>query len=412
MKTIFVLSAALAVTTIGLAHAAQWPNLPGGPAAEATVWDADPQWPNLAGGDAGGTERRVWEGEARWPSRTAPTDQAEQKDEGHGSKWEAAARWPGAAADDVTGAIGGPAWPAIAPPAVPSFAFEIGARYWYSSGTTRFGFTNGDAMFGNPTSTLDWNHSKAHAGEVFGRIDHLPTGVFVKGLIGAGTLGGGSIIDRDFFVDQIKFSDTSSAIDGDDLRYAVVDVGWAFDVPAAGVRLGGFVGYHYWRENLDAYGLLCNGDDVGGAFCGPPGVGPLPRSTEVLRYQPTWNALRVGFDARYQITPSWSFAGEVAFVPYARLENQDSHLLRQDMTDLGPAPNVISRSDHGWGGEIEAFVNYAVHPNIEIGLGGRYWALAADRGNVRFGPDFIQANELTRFEQQRLGVLVQVKGRF
>ena len=52
-----------------------------------------------------------------------------------------------------------------------------------------------------------------------------------------------------------------------------------------------------------------------------------------------------------------------------RLENKDSHLLRQDFADLGPAPNVISKSTYAFGVEAEVFVNYAVTPNIEIGAG-------------------------------------------
>ena len=78
-------------------------------------------------------------------------------------------------------------WPTLPPerPASP-FVFEAGARYWYSSGSMNFGFSNGDPLFGNPTSTLDWHGLSAHTGEVFARVDHVPSGVFVKGVAGAG----------------------------------------------------------------------------------------------------------------------------------------------------------------------------------------------------------------------------------
>ncbi len=387
MKSIFAISAVLMLAASAASGAAEWPNIPASPSGEATVWDPDPQWPRL-GASAVKEKDRAWEAESRWPIKPV-------------------------AAEETTGSIGGAAWPAIAPPsAISAFAFEVGARYWYSNGKVRFAFRNGDPWFGDPTSTLDWSHARGHSGEVFGRLDHRPTGVFVKGVIGAGALHGGSIIDRDFFVTQLEFSDTSSYVTGDGVHFGMVDLGWGFEVPGAGVRLGGFVGYHYWREKMSASGVICNPDDVYGFFCGPPGVAVVGSTVPVFEYEPSWHALRVGLDARFQITPAWSFAGEVAFVPYAHLENKDSHLLRQDMSDLGPAPNVIARSKHGWGAEIEAFVNYAILPQVEIGVGGRYWALATGRGGVRFGPDFLADYDLTRFEHQRFGLLVQVKGRF
>ena len=101
----------------------------------------------------------------------------------------------------------------------------------------------------------------------------------------------------------------------------------------------------------------------------------------VLRYEPTWHAVRIGADAKVIIGDGWSVSGEFALVPYAYLVNKDSHLLRQDFADLGPAPNVITKSTYAFGAEAEVFVNYAVTPNIEIGAGLRYWGL--ERGPRR-----------------------------
>ena len=75
-------------------------------------------------------------------------------------------------------------------------------------------------------------------------------------------------------------------------------------------------------------------------------------------------------------------------VPYAALQNKDSHLLRQSMADLGPAPNIITEGRCAYGVEAEVFLNYAVTPNIEVGAGVRYWGLASRDGSVAFGPDF------------------------
>lgn len=322
---------------------------------------------------------------------------------------------PSSAADaDTTGSIGTAQRPTYVVPApVRPIVVTVGGRYWYSRGKTDFGFSNGAPGYGDPTSTLDWRDNTGHAGEVFGRIDHRPTGIFLKGLLGGGMLDGGTIVDRDFFAGQYKFSDTSSNIDGKNLWYGIIDAGWSYDVPRAGFRVGGFIGYHYWRESLTASGIVTNADDFGGRYWGvPPGTKLVSDSTAVFVYEPTWHAMRLGVDGRWEFLPGWSVAGEVAWVPIAHLENKDSHLLRQSYNDLGPAPNVISRSSRGWGVEAEVFLNYAVTPNVELGVGGRFWGLNADSGTVAFGPSFVGTYDLTKFEQQRYGLLVQAKGRF
>lgn len=289
------------------------------------------------------------------------------------------------------------------------FAFEGGARYWYSIGQNRFAFTNQTFPFGNPTSTLDWDRMQGHSGEGFARVDHLPSGFFAKGLIGGGVLKGGDMDDLDFLIDQINFSNTTSAIDGNTLRYAMIDVGWSYAVPQAGVRFGGFVGYHYWHEDMTAFGVVCNADQVANAFCGPAGAIVVPMSTPVVKFDTTWHAIRVGGDARIEITDRWSVSGEVAFIPYAWMTNQDSHLLR---TDLGPTPNVITHGWRGMGAEAEAFVNYKVLPHFELGVGARYWGIFTQAGSVDFGPTFGPDFPLTKFSTQRYGVLLQAKATF
>ena len=74
-------------------------------------------------------------------------------------------------------------------------------------------------------------------------------------------------------------------------------------------------------------------------------------------------------------------------------------------------PNIISTAKSGYGLQGELFVNYALNKNWEVGAGLRYWGLVASPGTVRFGPDFGIDFELTKFEQQRYGVLLQVKGK-
>lgn len=314
------------------------------------------------------------------------------------------------------GAVTGSAarWPELPPdprPPVPSFAFEVGARYWYSWGGISFAFANGDPQFGSPTSTLDWHGLNAHSGEVFGRIDHQPTGLFVKGMLGLGSIGTGQIEDRDFLAQQIRFSDTTSDVKDGRLGYAMIDIGWAYS-PVPDIRVGVFAGYHYWRENVTAFGVRCNDTRTPINLCGPGGSVAISFDTEVLRYEPTVHAARLGVEGRFAITDRWSASIEVAAVPYVALQNADSHLLRQTPSDLGRAPNVITKTTYAFGVEAELFFNYALPPNIELGAGARYWGVGSNYGGVRFGPTFDTGLPLNSFDVQRYGLLAHVKGRF
>jgi hypothetical protein len=390
----------LVLASLSRVRAAEWPNI----RESDTLWPGaevgSPQWPKISPDELARIDASI-QASAALPAAAAP----------------AAAAPPALAGlaridDDITGSLGGP--PPPAPPATfaqrfSSFSFEVGARYWYSTGNNRFAFANGMPLAGNPTSTLDWDRMQGHAGEGFFRIDHHPTHLYLKGLGGGGILHGGDIDDLDFLVDQINFSNTTSQVSGNFLTYGIIDLGYSFDVPSAGVRYGAFVGYHYWRQRMTAFGLLCNADQVNNAVCGPAGAIVVPFNTAVGIFDTTWNAIRIGGEARYEITDRFSISGEIAFVPYAWLTNDDSHLLR---TDLGPSPNIITHGTHGLGGELEAFLDYKVMPHFDIGAGFRYWGIYTTSGSVDFGPTFTPDFPLVRFSTQRYGLLLQAKATF
>ena len=380
----------------------QWPKVPAGISAPQTVPASADQSPPVAAKDD-----TAYPGPT-FPDVTASVAPAKPKSDKSDDDLVTGASL------DVPPPVKTPPRPEFFEKRFPSpFAFEGGARYWYSIGQNRFAFTNQTFPFGNPTSTLDWDRMQGHSGEGFARIDHRPTGLFVKGLIGGGVLKGGDMDDLDFVINQINFSNTTSTIDGNNISYAMIDVGYAYEVPEAGVKLGGFVGYHYWREKMTAYGLMCNAISPGfvNLAC-PAGAVIVPSSTPVDIFETTWQGIRVGAEARVQVTDRWSISGEAAWVPYAWMSNADSHLLRQSPADLGPAPNILTRGWRGMGGEVEAFVNYQVLPHFEVGVGARYWGLFTQAGSVEFGPTFGPDYPLTKWSTQRYGLLLQGKASF
>lgn len=402
-----IAAAASAASEIELSDGPQWPS----------VALDEPQWPNVRLDDI--DMNRV-------NSKPAFVDPFQVEDRIMGRKVGASAAKASAKAvdelanasaaieernSDVTGSTA--RYPTIPPEKpVSQFTVEGGARYWYSSGSMKFGFSNGHPLFGNPTSTLDWRGLNAHSGEGFFRIDHTPSGMFVKGVVGLGTINsGGKIDDQDFFIGQYSFSDTTSEVTGGNTKFGMIDIGWSYS-PMPEFRLGFFGGYFYWNEKVTANGVLCNQSTL--PFmdaCPVAGAVPVTFNIPVFIYEPTWHAARLGVTGHYTINQQWSVNGELAGIPFATLRNKDSHLLRQSMNDLGPAPNVIADSHYAYGVQAEVFVNYAVTPNIEISAGARYWGLASRNGGVRFGPAFATGTELKNYDHERYGVLLQVKGK-
>ena len=124
-------------------------------------------------------------------------------------------------------------------------------------------------------------------------------------MVGLGAVIDGEIIDRDFFLGQFTFSDTTSNVKDGSLKFAMFDVGWSYS-PTGGVKLGFFVGYHYWYEKVTAYGLVCNQASILG--CTFPGEVQVGFDTAVLAYQPTWHAARIGFIGQIAITERLSFS--------------------------------------------------------------------------------------------------------
>jgi hypothetical protein len=211
-------------------------------------------------------------------------------------------------------------------------------------------------------------------------------------------------------VGPFLFSDTTSEVKEGNMTFASADVGWTYS-PMRDLRFGVFVGYQYWREKSTAYGLVCNLTDMTPPLC-PAGAVVVSPGTAVGIYEPSWHAARIGVESRFTFNERWAVNVEIAAVPYAVLQNKDSHLLRQDPSDLGPAPNIIADGTYGYGFQAEVFASYALTPNLEIGGGVRAWALTSQTGHVFFGPSFSGGFPLDRFEQMRFGGLLQIKGKF
>lgn len=249
----------------------------------------------------------------------------------------------------------------------PGWQVEVGGRYWYSSGRFQkdLGYDTNPAHQNVLISRLTYD-TTGHSGEIFGRIDS-PHRVFVKGFAGGGVLGGGKMHDEDWLArskDNVPYSNTLSGYVPGRIGYATLDVGYDA-LHTDRYRLGGFVGYHFNRDEKMARGCIQLAHSDGP--CAEPSTVPL--SGNVISEDNTLHAVRLGVAGQVALAPNLKLSAEAAYLPYVRLTGLDGHLLRTDVTNIW-SPEFA----RGRGVQLEAILSYAVTPNIDLGVGGRYWA--------------------------------------
>ncbi len=256
----------------------------------------------------------------------------------------------------------------------------LGLTIWPSFGQTDW---NHDASgvapsLGNPTSVLDYEDVDTAILE-FEAGAPPPGSFFVRGFIGfsAIEIGDGNLRDDDFLAGQVLFSSTDSVIANTDVFYVTLDVGRPILNIGSNGSLSAIVGFQYWREKYEAFGV----------FNRLSGVQTVPTSTAVITNKVEWLSIRLGAIALIQLSPppGLSLSIDAVFIPFTDMNNEDSHLLRTAPGDLGPAPNIIMDGD-GWGFQGEAKLGYEIIPDLIASIGFRYWTMMSD-GNITFGPN-------------------------
>jgi hypothetical protein len=266
--------------------------------------------------------------------------------------------------------------------------FELGARYWFSSGKYSKDLFNQNPGAGL-VSRLTYNGLTSNAGEFFGSVKSI-NGYFLKWNVGAGNTFGGELTDEDFPPGNVPLSRTTSAQRDGGLGYATIDLGynvWGSPV----LQVGPFVGVSFLRQTLNATGCVQNANDPGICVLDPTG---LPVNGRVITQRADWTSIRVGVNADWNVTNQFKLSVNAAYLPYTKLEAQDSHLLR-----LLTVPEIGT----GSGMQLEAIASYALSDSFSVGVGGRYWYMQA-QGRAIF-PQF-QPEPLTT-KAERYGVFLQ-----
>lgn len=275
-----------------------------------------------------------------------------------------------------------------------SNSYEVGTRYWYSVG--KFDKTLFDGTGSLLLSKLTYD-GIAHTGEVYVNIAD-PKNWLLKGTAGIGSFSGKKLRDQDFNLPLAEpYSSTDSDLKKSTLNYASIDFGY---YPWRGERgkLGGFVGYHYLHEKLNAYGCTQTGGNS--EICVPT----IPSSVLGITQENMWHSLRVGVVGDVMLTPNLRLSAEAAYLPYVKLDGADWHWLRIGTDFNGPTPET----GRGKGVQFEAILSYMVNEYFTIGVGGRYWRMSVPNGTAHFEQSTIDGGpQVEKFQTDRYGVFVQ-----
>lgn len=281
-------------------------------------------------------------------------------------------------------------------PLIPGAEIEAGGRVWYSSGRFQkdLGSTVDAAQQNVLNSRLTYDTSAVTA-ELFGRLD-TASNIFLKGFVGGGSLTSGKLHDEDWvlFNATVPYSNTVSNPVNGQLAYATFDVGYAL-FHGASSKVGGFIGYNYFRENKAAHGCIQIANS--NSDCVPA----IPNSVLVITENDRWDSLLVGLNGVVKVTDKLSLTADAAYLPYAAFQGSDNHVLRN---------GISPEAGTGQGVQLEGIIGYSLGKYFNIGAGGRYWAMWATNASTNFFGTPCPCQSLP-VRTERFGVFLQASAK-
>jgi opacity protein-like surface antigen len=306
-----------------------------------------------------------------------------------------------------------------APAPLNLFGVEMGGRYWYSWGRHKYDLghlKSEPAVSYSLVSRLTYDDLYASTGEFTGRLT-APWNLFAKGFIGGGSMVGGHMNDEDFNIpgdqnDFIPYTNTLSSVAGSIPLYGAIDVGYDW-WRTASYRAGTYIGYNYYQEAMQAFGVQQTANRLG-PF-GPDNGGSLPATGHpVITQDAVWQSLRLGAATEFYLVPGLKLSGDAAYLPYVSVDAEDNHFIGNS----GQRASLNDLRGYGVGTQLEAMLSYDVTDQLSIGAGARYWAMWTTDGsftrpvNTETPVTLPLRHQHLRLETERAGVLGQVMYKF
>jgi outer membrane protease len=198
--------------------------------------------------------------------------------------------------------------------------------------------------------------------------------VFVKGFVGTGANTGGQMNDEDFGIPLLgtyaAYSNTISSVTGT-INYGAVDAGVnLLETPS--YKVGAFAGYFFLNQDMSGFGChpLANINCIPNVPSG---------GAAIITENDKWQALRVGVSGQTRLINRLGLSADIAYLPIVNFSGVDNHFFGNTGQIASVNPETANK---GASVQLEAMISYYVTPQVSVGLGGRYWALWTNDGQV------------------------------
>ena len=266
---------------------------------------------------------------------------------------------------------------------------------WESEGGTSWNHSarSLNTVFGDPTSELQYQDISGTVVDL-GLEVPLTSGFYLDFHYAHSSVDDGILVDDDYLspegaaflgigtADDLLFSRTASIVDEGTIQAFSATAGREImSLVDSPFKLRVYAKYQDYSESYHASGvrqLVC----ASPFLCSPAGSQEFINQ-RVISNKANWKSVYIGVDGKFYITPRLSISADLAYTPWARVTNDDVHLLRGD---LRPDPSIRIQTT-GKGINANAQVAYRIG-HWEASLGYQYWKLESksDPNAISFFP--------------------------
>jgi len=292
---------------------------------------------------------------------------------------------------------------------------DLSLGTWISVGESRWSHNaSSQSPLGNPTSRLTYADHSTNVVEFTAKVSVGPRW-FGRLNIGGAGIGGGRLTDDDFLRPDGGNPSlrTHSDIDGSGFWFVNADAGLRMlNFPNNRGSLDGLIGFQYWRQKHNAYGVRQVSCSAAGATTDldpiAPGVNPLcmpgaaaiSNAVLVISNDNAWYSIRTGVQTEYRLTRWLSVYGSAVLKPVNIFTNEDTHVLRVAGGEFQDPSFTMFGVGFGADADVGGKVNITKQLAAQVGY--RVWWNRMIDGTWKNHPSNGQSSSFPLVEMQSL----------